>query len=180
VFVGLSYFILDRQLTRYNEIREEALAVRIETTRQNELLARQPELLEQLASIRSQLPIHSLNQDLKSEFARQLESLSSQSGLQLTGVTPLPENFLEDLELYRSTIRCTWKGSSNQLIQFLVELKTLGAVADIRELRIQNRTGLAGDLSGTFVLDFVYTRSAETLPATPIVPSEVSLKGPSS
>lgn len=163
LFLGVTYLIVDRQQTRHGELREQWLTARLEEARQRTLLQREPELRNQLSEIRAELPVHPLDQDLKSLFARQVENLSQASGLQITSVTPRPEEALEDLDVYQSTLRCTWEGTSEQLVEFLVRLHDLGAVADISELRIQNRNGLAESLSGSLMLDFVYTR--EDLPA---------------
>lgn len=158
LMAAITYFILDRQLKQYRSLREQGNALRLEATRQAELIAREPELWQQLENIRVQLPSHPLSKDLKPEFARRLDALTNSSGLQLTTVTPRPEIFLEELGLYQSTFRCKWKGSSRQLIQTLVELQNQGLGADIRELMIQNRTGSSEGLTGTFTLDFIYTR----------------------
>jgi Tfp pilus assembly protein PilO len=99
-----------------------------------------------------------VSQDLTSFFAAEVETLSRQSGLQFTSISPEPESYLEELDVHQSAIRCAWRGSSTELIAFLVQLHSLGAVADIRDLRIQNRNGLAESLSGSLELEFVYTR----------------------
>ena len=162
LFLGLTYVIVDRQQTRHGELREQWLTARLDEARQRTLMQREPELRRQLNRIRAEIPVHPLEKDLKSLFAREVQDLSQSSGLRITGVTPRTEELLENLDVYQYSVRCTWEGTSAQLIDFLVELHALGAVADISELRIQNRNGLAESLSGSLMLDFVYTR--EDLP----------------
>ncbi|MGA0368652.1 MAG: hypothetical protein ACO3N7_04295 [Kiritimatiellia bacterium] len=158
LLAGLSFVLLQRQFENLKGLERRELSARVERKQQIELLAQRPELVERLAAIKGQLPRHPEGQDLKSEFARQVQNLSNQSGLKLTGLTPDSEVHLEDLQLYQSSVRCTWSGSSEDLVRFLHRLNAMGAVADIRELRLRNRNGMSTTLSGSFVLDFVYSR----------------------
>ncbi|MDF3130724.1 hypothetical protein P0Y35_16055 [Kiritimatiellaeota bacterium B1221] len=158
ILLGLSYQILNSQLTRLKGLKRQELSARVERRQQQDLLAEKPDLIEQLSTIKGQLPRHPEGQDLKSELARQVQSLANKSGLRLTGLTPDAEVFLEELELYQAAVECSWSGSSKSLVAFLHQLNELGAVADIRDLRLRNRSGMANTLSGTFVLDFVYSR----------------------
>lgn len=156
--VALSYTILRNQIRNLGELNRKELSAKVERLRQTQLLTQRPELIEKLESIKGQLSRHPEDQDLKSEFAQQVQSLANQSGLRLTGLTPDQESYFEDLQLYQSAVRCSWSGSSENLVSFLHLLNQQGAVADIRELRLRNRSGMSNTLSGTFVLDFVYSR----------------------
>ncbi len=158
ILLGLSYQILNSQLTRLKGLKRQELSARVERKQQQELLAQKPELIEKLSTVKGQLPRHKEGQDLKSELARQVQSLANKSGLRLTGLTPDTEIFLEELDLYQAAVQCSWSGSSKSLVAFLYQLNELGAVADIRDLRLRNRSGTSNALSGTFVLDFVYSR----------------------
>lgn len=172
VILGLTYVIISSQLENLQDLDRKKIAAKVERKRQTLLLNQRPELIERLESIKGQLPRHPEGQDLKSELARQVQSLANRSGLRLTGITPDPESYFADLQLYQSSLRGSWSGTSENLVQFLYLLNAQGAVADIRELRMRNRNGLSNTLSGTFVLDFVYARippaeiqSAEIQPA---------------
>lgn len=158
LILGLSYLIIHRQLKNLRTFERREMSARVERKRQSLLLEARPRLIEQMTLVKGQLPRHPESQDLKSEFARQVQSLANRSGLRLTGLTPDPESFLEDLQLYQSSLRGSWSGSSENLVNFLHLLHAQGAVADIRELRLRNRNGLSNTLTGTFVLDFVYSR----------------------
>jgi hypothetical protein len=158
IVVAVSYTILRNQIQNLGELNRKELRAKVERLRQTQLLAQRPELIVKLESIKGQLPRHPEGQDLKSEFARQVQTLANQSGLRLTGLTPDQESYFEDLKLYQSSVRCSWSGSSENLVSFLHLLNQQGAVADIRELRLRNRSGTSTTLSGTFVLDFVYSR----------------------
>jgi len=158
MLLGLSYVLLQSQLENLKGLNRRELRAKVERKQQKELLDQEPELIEQLSTIKGQLPRHPEGQDLKSEFARQVQNLSNRSGLKLTGLTPDSEKYFEELNLYQSAVRCTWSGSSENLVSFLYRLNELGAVADIRELRLRNRNGMSTTLSGSFVLDFVYSR----------------------
>lgn len=159
LFIGITYLVLNNSLNRHAALEEQWMSGRVTAAQQENLLAQKPNLLLELEDIRSELPVHPVDKDLKSTFSRQLEDLSRMSGLRLTGRTPRPEDYLEELDLYMTVIRCTWEGSSEDLVEFLYQIQQLGAVADVRELRIQNRKGLAESLSGSLILEFVYARA---------------------
>jgi Tfp pilus assembly protein PilO len=167
IVLGLSYVVINSQLQKLKTLHRKEMTAKVERKRQSLLLEARPELIQQMESIKGQLPRHPEGQDLKSEFARQVQSLANRSGLRLTGLTPDPETYFEDLLLYQSSIRGSWSGSSENLVKFLHLLHAQGAVADIRELRLRNRSGLSNTLTGTFVLDFVYGR----IPVTASTPA---------
>jgi hypothetical protein len=158
VIGGISTLLLQTQLQHIRDLKRQKAGAQVEQLQHQNLIRTQPRRIEELETIRGQLPRHPEGRDLKSEFARQVQSLSSQSGLRLTGLTPEDEEYLDELNLYQSSIRGSWSGSSQQLLSFLHRLHQLGAVSDIRELRIRNRSGMSDTLSGTFTLDFVYSR----------------------
>lgn len=175
--LGVTFLFVQSQLANIREFKRLKSSAQVEHIRQQNLLGTQPERIRQLETIRGQLPRHPEGRDLKSEFARQVQSLSSQSGLRLTGLTPEDEDYLEELRLYQSSVRGSWSGSSEQLLSFLHRLHQLGAVSDIRELRIRNRSGMSDTLTGTFTLDFVYSRipdreSNPTVDTTPQSPDD--------
>ncbi|WFB37161.1 type II secretion system protein GspM [Kiritimatiellota bacterium B12222] len=158
LLVALSYQLIKTQLTNLKNLERRQLNAQVEAKRQTTLLAQRPDLIEQLESVRGQLPSHPEEKDLNSELARQVQNLASQTGLRLTGLTPEPEIYYPDLHLYQAAVKCTWSGSSENLVLFLLRLNAQGAVADIREIRIRNRNGMSDTLTGTFILDFAYSR----------------------
>lgn len=175
LILGMTYLFVQSQLVKIRDLQRLNSSAQVEQIRQQHLLRTQPQRIQELETIRGQLPRHPEGRDLKSEFARQVQSLSSQSGLRLTGLTPEDEVYLEELKLYQSSIRGSWSGTSEQLLSFLHRLHQLGAVSDIRELRIRNRTGMSDSLSGTFTLDFVYSRIpvSESNPTVDTTPQSI-------
>ncbi|MDA3873183.1 MAG: hypothetical protein PF795_04415 [Kiritimatiellae bacterium] len=173
--LGITYMFVQSQLAKIREFKQLKSSAQVEQIRQQNLLRTQPERIRELETIRGQLPRHPEGRDLKSEFAQQVQSLSSQSGLRLTGLNPENEEYLEELKLYQSSVRGSWSGSSEQLLSFLHRLHQLGAVSDMRELRIRNRSGMSDSLSGTFTLDFVYSRIpvSETNPTVDSTPQSI-------
>lgn len=173
--LGISYLFVQSHRAKIQDLQREKSSAQVEQIHQQTLLRTQPQRIQELETIRGQLPRHPEGRDLKSEFARQVQSLSSQSGLRLTGLTPEDETYLEELKLYQSSIRGSWSGSSEQLLSFLHRLHQLGAVSDMRELRIRNRSGMSDSLSGTFTLDFVYSRipASETIPSVDTPPQSI-------
>jgi hypothetical protein len=78
--------------------------------------------------------------------------------LQLTSLTPDPEEELEEMGLFRSAVRGSWSGTAPQLVGFLYQLQQMGAVADVSDLRVRKRAGERESLSGNVVIEFVYAR----------------------
>jgi hypothetical protein len=111
------------------------------------------------------LPRHPVGRDIKSLLSRQVQNLARGSGLTLTDETTDPEEFLENLGLHRTAVRCRWRGTPEALVGFLVRLQDLGAVTDVRELRLRREGRGRPMLSGNFVLEFVYSRE-DTDPET--------------
>jgi hypothetical protein len=121
-----------------------------------------------MQAIRAQLPRHPEGQDVKAGFARQIQVLAGQSGLQLTSLEPEPEEAFPELELTLSPVSASWEGTPEQLIGFLVALQRLGPVADVRDLTIRNRGGRKEGIQGSFSVEFVYARvsASERQPET--------------
>jgi len=177
VAAAITFFTVRGQLETWKELKRQRVSAELKLFRQAELLNRRPELLRNFQRIRAQLPRHVEGRDIKSELSRQVQTLAMKSGLQLTGLTPEPEEFLPELDLYEMSIRCTWQGAPENLVDFLHRLHQLGAVTDIQELRLRSRSRNATELSGTFTLDFAYTRTGaaeeETSATPPDEPADV-------
>jgi len=156
--IGFSVVFLRARIELMRHLSGQRLSMEVQSRQQDRLLESQPVLIQELERIRGQLPRHPEGRNLQPEFARQVQALASHSGLRLTGLTPENEIHLEEIDLYQSSLRASWSGTSEQLIAFLHRLHQLGAVADIREIRLRNRSGHSDGLSGTFTIDFVYTR----------------------
>jgi Tfp pilus assembly protein PilN len=167
----VSYTVVKGRLATLDNLDERRARLEMDLAFQEEALKMRPEWLQSLQSIRAQLPRHPVGRDIKSLLSRQVQSLASGSGLTLTDLTPEPEEFLANLELHRTAIRCRWRGSPEALVGFLVRLQDLGAVTDVRELRLKSEGRGRPMLSGSFVLEFVYSRE-DTAPET-VSPDEM-------
>lgn len=158
VLLGLTVLVGNRQLERWRLLLGRKAAAQVAGFRQERELMRRPELLQQLERVRAQLPRHPEGRDVRSEISRQLQALAQQSGLRLTGLTPEPEVVLEEMGLHQLTIRCTWTGSPEALVGFLVRLQALGPVMDVRELRSRRSSRAGEELSGFFLVDSAFSR----------------------
>lgn len=170
VLMGLTAVVLNRQVTRLREVRVLKNEVQLQVFRQQRDMMRRPELLQQLERVRSQLPRHPEGRDVRSDISRQIQSLAQQSGLRLTGLTPEPEEVLEEIGLHQLTIRCTWTGTPEALVGFLVRMQALGPVMDVRELRSRASTRPGETLTGSFLVDSAFSRVAATLISEPSDP----------
>lgn len=170
VLLGLTAVVLNRQVSRLREVRILKNEAQREVFRQQRDLMRRPELLQQLERVRAQLPRHPEGRDVRSEISRQIQALAQQSGLRLTGLTPEPEEVLEEMGLHQLTIRCTWSGSPEALVGFLVRMQALGPVMDVRELRSRVAARPGEALSGSFLVDSAFSRVPATQLSEPSDP----------
>ena len=151
VAAGLTWFVVRGRLERLAQLRAERVAVELD-------LIRQEGLLGNFQRIRAQLPRHPEGRDIKSELSRQVETVAMRSGLRITSLTPEAEEYLPELDLYLTSIRCGWEGGPERMVDFLHRMQQLGAVADIRELRLRDRSSAGAELGGSFTIEFAYTR----------------------
>lgn len=172
--LGLSYLLVEHHQARLAEARRQSTALQIEQIRNERELMRRPELLQRLERVRAQLPQHPEGRDVRADLSRQVQSLAAQSGLRLTGLTPEQEERLPDIDLYQLSIRCTWTGSPEALVGFLVRLQALGAVMDVRELRVRASPRAGEQLTGSFTVDCAFSR------VSPSPSREPSAQDPSS
>lgn len=168
LLAALSYLLVEHHQARLAEARRETNALKLELLRNERELMRRPDLLQRLERVRAQLPQHPEERDVRADFSRQVQSLAGQSGLRLTGLTPEQEERLPDIDLHQLSIRCTWTGSPEALVGFLVRLQNLGAVMDVRELRGRASPRAGEQLTGSFTVDFAFSR------VSPSPPSETS------
>lgn len=164
VLAGVSYWMLTRQVERLRELRQQTAQTRLEIFRNQRELMRRAELLESLERVRAQLPRHPEGRDVRSDLSRQIQSLAQQSGLRLTGLTPEQEEELPGIGLNQIAIRCTWTGTPEALVGFLVRMHALGPVMDIRELRLRSSPRPGEALSGSFIVECAFTRVAAAAP----------------
>jgi Tfp pilus assembly protein PilO len=166
VLFTISYTVVKGQLATLDRLDDRRTGLEMDAAFQAEVLRMQPDWLQRLQRIRAQLPSHPPGQDIKSALSRQVQSLAGGSGLTLTDLTPEPEEFLENLDLHRTAIRCSWRGSPDSLVNFLLRLQELGAVTDMRDLRMRKETrSPTPALNGSFTLEFVYSREAASTDA---------------
>lgn len=166
--LGLSSLVWSRQLQRLREIRQDTAQMQLQQIRNQRELFRRPELLQQLERVRAQLPSHPAGQDVRSDLSRQLQRLAQQSGLRLTGLTPEAEEELPGIGLNQLAIRCTWTGTPEALVGFLVRMQLEGPVMDIRELRARASTRPGESLSGSFIVECAFTREPAQTAAVPL------------
>ncbi len=178
VLAGLSYLLLAHQSAKLAEIRRQHVAAELEYTQNQVELMRRPELLQNLERVRAQLPRHPEGRDVRSDVSRQIQYLARQSGLTITGLTPEQEEPLPEMNLNQLSIRCSWNGPPEALVGFLIQLQSLGAVMDVRELRFRASARDGYQLTGSFIVDSAFSRVPANTTAS--ADSETSSPDPTS
>jgi len=168
LLLGLSYWVFTRQVQRLRDVRQQTQQARLQVYRNQRELMGRPELLENLERVRAQLPRHPEGRDVRSELSRQVQSLAQQAGLRLTGLTPEQEEAIPGIGLQQLAIRCTWTGTPEALVSFLVRMQALGPVMDIRELRSRASATGGAPLTGSFIVECAFSR----IPLSPREPSD--------
>lgn len=162
IVVMLSWMIVRRQLDAQRDRSRRLQSAQSQLALQEEAMNMRPTWIAELQRIKGQLPRHPLGVDLKAGLSREVQNLAAGSGLTLTNLTPEEEVYLENLDVYKTSIRCGWRADSQELVSFLVRLQQRGPVLDVESLKLRKGAGRNKQMTGTFTLDFVYSREEST------------------
>ena len=161
VVLALTYLALEarfREWTEFRAQREDLLARRELAQRR---LDSRPEVEARLDGFRRGLPAFAAGKKAEAELLQALEKTAGQHNLALTRREADAERQAGDL--YETAITCYWEGALAALVNFLYAQQSQGAVSDVRQLSVQPAGGKdvpAGQLKGTFTIDYAYRREA--------------------
>jgi Tfp pilus assembly protein PilO len=122
-------------------------------------LERREEWEKQLETFRGQLPSHPATKEVTAELLKSLEQTARKHSLTLLRREPEKEKHVGDL--YEVAIRCTWQGDLGAVVHFLYAIQMQGAILDVRQLTVKPAKGDSEMLTGSFTVDYAYTREAE-------------------
>jgi len=127
-----------------------------------DLVAQCPEWEAKFLGLSEQLPQHPADREVDVYWLEKMDELASKHGLQISQRRAGEQ--VDQGDVYELAIECRdWTGTLEQIVGFLFELQSEGAMFDIRQLLIKPKG--KGALRGRFSLSCAYTREeAKTSP----------------
>ncbi len=140
------------------EVRQQRERQRQIVQRSQQLLSREDEWRERLASIHQQLPRYGVEERVSATLMQMMESKASSANLSLLRATPERER--QAGELYEISINYRWEGDLESLVKYLYAMQTERVNLDFRQLSVSPSSdrGQGLRLQGNFIVDIAYTR----------------------
>lgn len=175
VLLALTYLALESKFQEWADFRAQREDLRARQDAAQQLLDSRESVEARLAEFRQGLPVFPAGKKAEAELLQSLEKMVGQQHLTLTRREADAERQAGDL--YETAITCYWEGDLPALVGFLFAQQSQGAVSDVRQLSVQPASGKgvpAGNLKGTFTIDYAYRREAgvpETKPEPAAAPT---------
>ena len=155
-------FTARKRLDAWDNLRRETQAAKDDFVQRRALIAARPKWTKDYLDVRSLMPPFSATAKVETHWLKILDDAATASGITIGSRRPTPERIVGDV--CEISIECNdWKGTIENLVQFLYELHRAGAMLDIRTLHIRPDSRNPANLSGRFTLYCAYMR--ETPPA---------------
>ncbi len=161
VLLALTYLALEPKFQEWADFRAQREDLRARQEAAQQLLDSRETVEARLAEFRQGLPVFPAGKKAEAELLQSLEKMVGQQRLTLTRREADAERQAGDL--YETAITCYWEGDLPALVGFLYAQQSQGAVSDVRQLTVQPAGGKgvpAGNLKGTFTIDYAYRREA--------------------
>ena len=159
VLLALTYWLGSPKVEEWKNAVEVRQDLRMRMDALEGRLSRKDVWEKKLAEFREKLPRHPANKEVTAELLKSLEQTARQHSLTLLRREPEKEKSVDDL--YEVAIHCTWQGDLGALVHFLYAIQTQGVILDIRQLTVNPAKGEAEMLTGSFTVDYAYTRETE-------------------
>ena len=161
VLFGATYLLGDAKLKEWKDLGKAREAVQREIVLAERLIEQRPVREAQLEQGLANLQSYPEGEQVAPRLLKAVEQMASDSGLQLSSLTPEREKNIG--QLYELTIKCGWQGELEEIVRFLYALQTKGVMYDVESLQVQP-TGQAGALKGSVYVNCAYLRGAEEQP----------------
>jgi hypothetical protein len=162
ILLGSTWMLGGDKLTEWRELRDSRANLELQKRRHESKIGRKDDLMRRLDVVKLVLPQHGLKQDLKSDFMQRIQNLADKSLVTVEKLDSDNEKAVGDSGLFKMAVKVNWKGALKELVPFLYDLQSQGAVMDVRDLSVKSDN--TGMLKGTLAVDFAYSRS-DSMPA---------------
>ena len=174
VLGGLTYWIVSNKVPAIRDAAKERTLIEKKMTVNQRLIRKQKPLMAELNGIINTLPQHDKNKDVKYALLQEISQQAEATQFNIIRRVPGEERKVGNTELYELAVECTFESTTQPLVLFLYNLQAKGAVMNVSELQIkQSSTSAArkGQLKGSFVVDFAYSRVDQPV-AVPVMNPE--------
>lgn len=174
VLIGLTYWIVSNKLPTIRDADKERQLIERKIEVNKRLIRKQKPLMARLNSIINTLPQHDKDKDVQYELLQEISQQAGNTQFNIIRRIPGDERKVGNTELYELSIDCTYESTLEPLVYFLYNLQAKGAVMNVSELQVKQastRPDRKGQLKGSFLVDFAYSRIDYTAePAARAVP----------
>jgi hypothetical protein len=162
ILFGGGVMLARPKITEWRDIGAKCDLATEEIQGYQEFVAQRPEWETKFLELSEQLPRHPAAREVDVYWLEKMDELATKHGFQIAQRNAGEE--VDQGDVYELAIDCRdWQGSLEQVVGFLFELQSEGAMFDIRQLLIKPKG--KGVLRGRFSLSCAYTREeAETSP----------------
>jgi Tfp pilus assembly protein PilO len=171
---ALTWWMLEDNIKVWGELGEKAQTLERMLAKQERNAARKPELIRQLDEIKSLLPVHAEDLDLKPRMLQQLKQTADAQKIVLSSMRPKDEKVAPQTGLSEQSIDCAFEGEFPDWVRFLYDIEAQGPIMAVSKISVRSDQK-AGRLKGSLTVDFAYARGIEPErkpPVNPGVPPE--------
>jgi len=155
-------FTARKRLDDWRILRQETTDAKENLRLRRLLIANVDDWAQRYRGVRTLMPVFAANARVDTHWRRILDEAAASSGITIGSIRVVSEEPVGDV--WEMTIECRdWKGTLENLVNFLYKLHLAGAMLDIRTLYIRPDSKNPENLSGQFTLSCAFMR--ETPPA---------------
>ena len=166
---ALTWWMVEDNIKAWGELGEKAQTLERMLAKQERNAARKPELIRQLDEIKSLLPVHAEDLDLKPRMLQQLKQAADGQKIVLSSMRPKDEKVAPQTGLSEQSIDCAFEGEFPDWVRFLYDIEAQGPVMAVSKISVRSDQK-AGRLKGSLTVDFAYARGIETERKPPVNP----------
>jgi len=156
VVAGLTYAFCEPRIKEYRQVMAEQQEM-LKRTQLDERLGAQKSVWQtRVNEISMGLPLVPTNKDVTADMLITMEGIAKAHGINL--LRREAEREQKHGDIYELAINCTWEGSLESLVSFLLELQKQGAMLDLTQLSVKPEKGL---LKGGFVVSCAYRKDVK-------------------
>ena len=158
---ALTWWMVEDNITAWGELGDKAQTLERMLVKQERNAARKPELIRQLDEIKSLLPVHAEDLDLKPRMLQQLKQAADAQKIVLSSMRPKDEKIAPQTGLSEQSIDCAFEGEFSDWVRFLYDIEAQGPIMAVSKISVRSDQK-AGRLKGSLTVDFAYARGLET------------------
>jgi hypothetical protein len=170
ILAGLTYWIVSNKLPAIQDAAKERIIIEKKIAVNQRLIRKQKPLMAELNAIINTLPQHDKDKDVQYSLLQEISQQAENTQFTIIKRDPGEERKVGNTELYELSVDCTYESTIDPLVYFLYNLQAKGAVMNVSELQVKqasSRPDRKGQLKGSFVVDFAYSRVDQSLAPAP-------------